>query len=162
MLPVPVDFKDMPERDKAFAVEYITNGFKHNEAAETVGLSRSSGLSKLRNPLVSRFIAKLQEDSNTAKLITQQFVEAQYLEILPKLKGEEEVSIHDHKTGETIQAKKFHSAELVSVMRDLGKSSGYIAPDIGGGGGAAVLVQINLGDLAGDDNFVPAVKVDKI
>lgn len=150
VLPLEDDFRDMEERDKAFAVEYLTNGFKHNNAAEAVGLSRASGLSKLRNPLVSRFIAKLQSDSNTAKLITQQFVEAQYLEILPKLKGEEDVEMVDLKSGESFMGKKFHSAEIVSVLRDLGKSSGYIAPDVGGSGGPTVNVQINMGDLIGD------------
>ena len=108
------------------------------------------GIVKLRDPLVSRFIAKLQEDANTAKLITQNFVEAQYLEILPQLKGEEDVALYNNQTGEGVLAKKFHSAELVSVLRDLGKSSGYIAPDVGGPAGAVVNVQINLGDLTGE------------
>jgi len=153
-------FIDMEERDKAFAVEYITNGFKHLDAAEAVGLSRSSGLNLLRNPLVGAFIGHLQEQSNTAKLITQQFVETQYLEILPKLKGEEEVDIVDIKNGGTFKAKKFHSAEVVSVLRDLGKSSGYIAPEPGGGGGNQVFVQLNLGDLAGDDPIEVVVEAN--
>ncbi len=145
-------FIDMEERDKAFAVEYITNGFKHLDAAEAVGLTRSAGLRMLRDPLVGAFVGHLQEQNNTAKLITTQFVEQQYLEILPKLKGEEESEHVDLKEGTSFLAKKFHSAELVSVLRDLGKSSGYIAPDAGsGGGGPAVNVQINLGDLAGPD-----------
>lgn len=143
-------FIDMEERDKAFAVEYVTNGFKHREAAEAVGLSKSVGLTKLREPLVGVFIGHLQEQNNTAKLITMQFVETQYLEILPKLKGEEEIDMVDAKDGRNYRVKKFHSAELVSVLRDLGKSSGYIAPDVGESR-ALVNVQINLGDLAGKD-----------
>ncbi len=143
-------FIDMEERDKAFAVEYITNGFRHLEAAESVGLSRSSGLTKLRDPIIGAFIGYLQEQNNTAKLITTQFIETQYLEILPKLKGEEEIDMVDLKDGVSFKVKKFHSAELVSVLRDLGKSSGYIAPEVGGGGGT-VNVQVNLGDLAGKD-----------
>lgn len=143
-------WKDLGEQDRAFAVEYLTNGFKHNNAAEAVGLARSSGLTKLRTPIVGAFIGFLQDQSSTAKLITRQFVEAQYLEILPMLKGEENVPIHDQKSGETVMAKKFHSAEIVSVLRDLGKGTGYIAPDNAGDGGATVNVQINLSDLRGD------------
>jgi hypothetical protein len=139
----------MPEQDKAFAVEYITNGFKHREAAMEVGLHAGTGLTRLRDPLIGAFIAHLQSQNNIAKLITTQFVEAQYLEILPKLKGEEEIDVVDIKEGVSVKVKKFHSAELVSVLRDLGKSSGYIAPDLGPSGGN-VNVQINLGDLAGD------------
>ena len=142
-------FIDMSERDKAFGVEYLTNGFKHREAAIEVGLHAGSGLAKLRDPLVGAFIGHLQSEANQAKLITTQFVEAQYLEILPKLKGEEEIDIVDIKNGVAVKVKKFHSAELVSVLRDLGKSSGYIAPDVGPAGGQ-VNVQINLGDLAGE------------
>lgn len=142
-------FVDMEERDKAFAVEYITNGFRHSEAAEAIGLPRSSGVGKIRNPVIRAFISYLQEQNNVGKIITQQFVEAQYLEILPMLKGEEEVEIVDMKNGGTFKAKKFHSAEVVSVLRDLGKSSGYIAPEYGGGG-TVVNVQLNLTDLVGE------------
>ena len=143
------DWTNVPEQDKAFAVEYVTNGFKHLDAAQAVGLSRSSGLRKLRDPLIGAFIGYLQENANQAKLITQQFVEQQYIEVLPMLKGEIEVPIHDLKSGETTNAKKFHSAEVVSVLRDLGKSSGYIQPEFGPSA-ATVNVQINLADLAGD------------
>jgi hypothetical protein len=142
-------FIDMPEQDKAFAVEYITNGFKHRKAATEVGFHADAGIRKLRDPLIGAFISHLQSENNVAKLITTQFVEQQYLEILPKLKGEEEVDIVDIKEGASFKAKKFHSAELVSVLSHLGKSSGYIAPDVGPNVGQ-VNVQINLGDLAGD------------
>jgi hypothetical protein len=138
------------EKDKAFAFEYITNGFNHREAAVSIGMAPGSGISKLRHPLVGAFIQYLQEQSNKAKFITQQFVEQQYLEILPKLKGEEEVDIVDIKEGTSFKAKKFHSAELVSTLRDLGKSSGYIAPDTGPKG-SMVNVQINMGNFVGDD-----------
>ena len=144
---------DLSEREKAFAVEYTTNGFKHKAAAESVGLS--DGLRQLRKPLVGAFIAFLQESSLNAKMITQSFVEQKYLELLPKLMGEEEIPMVDLKTGETFHAKKLHSAEVVSVLRDLGKSSGYIAPEIGPGG-SPVQVNINMGDFVG----VPEVVIE--
>lgn len=149
-------FSDLAERDKAFAVEYLANGFNHGAAAESVGLNRTSGLRKLRDPSIGAFIEYLQSQHLTGRLITQKFVEQQYLEILPKLKGEEDIDVVDHKEGSSFRAKKFHSAELVSVLRDLGKGSGYIAPEIGPGG-SPVNIQINLGDIAGDDSFRPEV-----
>ena len=143
-------FSELSERDKAFAVEYLTNGFKHRDAAEAVGLSANSGTTLLRR--TGPFVEHLQSTSRNAALITKDFVEARYLELLPMLMGEEEVPLVDAKTGHEFSAKKFHSAESVSVLRDLAKSSGYIAPELGGGG-PTVNVQINIGDLAGDDDF---------
>jgi len=140
---------DVGERDRAFAVEYITNGYKHGDAAEAVGLVRSSGTRKLREPLVSAFIRFMQETRQNSKLITQHFVEQKYLEVLPKLMGEEEVDVYDAKEGVSVRVKKFHSAETVSVLRDLGKAAGYIADD--GPRGAAVNVQINMGGFTGEE-----------
>lgn len=145
-------FTDLSELDRAFSVEYITNGFKHREAATTVGLSANQGISKLRQPLVSKFIAHLQDSSIAAKLITQEFVEAKYLEVLPKLMGEEEVPLYDHKEGVTTNAKKFHSAETVSVLRDLGKAAGYVAPE--GPKGGNVNVTIDLGGFTGEPTVI--------
>lgn len=145
-------FTDLAEKDRAFAVEYITNGFNHRKAAVAVGLSPNTGISKLRQPLVSKFIAHLQESSQNAAVITKQFVEAKYLEILPKLMGEEEVPIFDHKEGVTIEGRKFHSAEVVSVLRDLGKAAGYVAPE--GPKGGSVNVTIDLGGFTGEPQIV--------
>jgi len=143
---------DLDERDRAFAVEYITNGFSHNDAAEAVGLSRKSGLKKLREPLIGAFIRHLQASTANAKIITQQFVEQKYLEVLPKLMGEEDVPLFDHKEGISISAKKFHSAETVSVLRDLGKAAGYVAPE--GPKGGNVHVTIDLGGFTGQSEPV--------
>ena len=151
-------FTNLPERDKAFAVEYITNGFNHAEAAVAVGLSKKSGISKLRSPLVAKFIAHLQASTANAKIITQEFVEAKYLEILPKLMGEEDVPLFDHKEGVTVNAKKFHSAETVSVLRDLGKAAGYVAPDGPKGGNVNVIV--DLGGFTGQPNITVIEETD--
>ena len=140
-------FDDLSEKDGAFAVEYITNGYNHRDAAKSVGLKPNTGLAKIRQPLVKAFIAHLQKSSHNAKIITQTFVEQKYLEILPKLMGEEDVPIYDHKEGVTVDARKFHSAEVVSVLRDLGKAAGYVAPE--GPKGGNVNVTIDLGGFTG-------------
>ena len=140
-------WKDLPEVDRAFAIEYITNGFNHANAAEAVGLTKSSGLRKLRAPLVQGFIAYLQDQRAKASIITREFVEQQYLEILPKLKGEEAVPLVSPQ-GDAYEAKKFHSGETVSVLRDLSKAAGYTPEEIKGG--AVVNVQRNMQGLCGE------------
>ena len=151
-------WKDLPESDRAFAIEYITNGFNYADAAETIGLARTSGIRKLRAPLVQGFIAYIQDQRAKASLITREFVEQQYLEILPKLKGEESVQLITPQ-GDSYEAKKFHSGEVVSVLRDLGKAAGFTPEEVGHS--APVNIQINIGDLAGDDNFVVEINDDE-
>ena len=113
---------------------------------------------KLRAPLVQGFIAYLQDQRAKASIITREFVEQQYLEILPMLKGEEEVPLITPQ-GDSYNAKKFHSGETVSVLRDLSKAAGYIAEEVGHN--APVNIQINIGDLAGDDDFkMPVVTIE--
>lgn len=115
---------DLSDQDKAFAYVYILNGYNHLEAAEEVGIARSGALRTLRKPLVSAFISHLQTENFTASRITKDFVESQYLEILPKLKGEEDIA-YVTGMGLEVEVKKFHGSELISVLRDLSKSSGY-------------------------------------
>lgn len=149
---------DLPEIDRAFAVEYMCNGFKHCEAAEAVGLKRSSGLRKLRAPLVQGFITYLNDQRIKARLITQEFVEAKYIELLPKLLGEEEVPLVSPQ-GESYTAKKFHSGEAVSVLRDLGKAAGYVPEETGNK--ASVNVTINMGSLYGEEREIETIIEDK-
>lgn len=115
---------DLTEQKKAFAYEYIANGFKHREAAAKIGFNPNSAMSVLRDPMVSAFISHLQEKHFTSTIITKQFVESYYLELLPRLAGEEEIDVVNA-SGECFRAKKFHGSEIVSVLRDLSKATGY-------------------------------------
>ena len=141
------NWADLPDQKKAFAYEYVVNGYKHGNAAETVGLARSGGLRVLRDPLVSAFIQHLQEKHFTTSIITKQFVEDQYLQILPFLKGEEEIPIVN---GQGIEgmAKKFHASELTGVLRDLSKVTGYQKEDESNKN--ITNIQINLGAVVSD------------
>ena len=137
---------DLDPKHREFANEYLINGFKHREAAKEVGVSDPTRA--MRNPLVRAYIANLQELNGNIRLLNQQFVEQRYMELIPKLMGEEEVPIFDVKEGISVNAKKFHSAETVAVLRDLGKASGYQADEEKAS--QVVNVQINIGDLTGE------------
>lgn len=119
-----IGWPDIPHQKKAFAHEYILNGYNHREAAKEVGIAASSGIRVLREPLVSAYVAHLQETNFTSQIITKQFVEHQYLELIPFLKGEREIPIVTG-SGAEIDACKFHGSELVAVLRDLSKITGY-------------------------------------
>ena len=119
---------DLPDQRKGFGYIYLSNGYNHREAAKKVGFSKNSGMKILREPLVSAFIQYLQEKHFTTSIITKQFVEDQYLQILPYLKGEEEIPIVNGQGG-TANVKKFHASELTAVLRDLSKVTGYQKED---------------------------------
>lgn len=138
------DWIDLSNQHKAFAFEYVANGYKHIQAAAEVGIAKSGALRTLRTPLVSAFIAHLQEKHFTTQIITKQFVENQYLELIPFLKGEEEVPLVNGQ-GDSFEALKFHGSELVAVLRDLGKVTGYQQEDEGNKG--MVNIQMNFGDV---------------
>ncbi len=117
------DWEDLSPEQRAFVFEYMQNGFNHREAARVTGFKPNNGFRMLRHPLVASYIQHLQEEQYERSLLTKSFVEAQYLEIIPKLKGNEEVPLVTG-MGEEVFVKKFHSAEMVSVLRDLSKISG--------------------------------------
>lgn len=130
---------------KAFAVEYITNGYKHRKAAESLGMDPGAGIRMLRDPGMAEMIAVLAAERSTTAVITKDMVESIYLTLLPKLLGEEEVPLITP-GGDQYTAKKFHSGELVSIMRDISKATGFIAPEETAAKGA-VNIQINVGDM---------------
>ena len=141
-----LNWPDVTPEQRAFAYELLRNGYKHAAAAEEIGLARSAGIRLLRHPLVSAFIAELQEQEASHNFITKRFVESMYVDLLPKLLGEEEVPLVTP-AGEQFHAKKFHSSEAVSVLRDLSKSSGYQETE--GPKSATVNVTINAAAMQG-------------
>ena len=118
-------WEDLTHEQKAFAYEYLNNGFNHNKAASTLGLGKSAGRRLLANPLVRAFINHLQEETQSHSLVTKQFVDAVYMNLLPKLMGEEKVNIVTA-SGAEMQAKKFFAGESVALARDMAKHCGYI------------------------------------
>lgn len=144
-------WEDLSHQKKAFAYEYLSNGYKHRKAATHAGIAENSGLKVLREPLVSAFIAELQEKHFTSAIITKQFVESQYLELIPFLKGEEEIPIVTGQ-GEEKNVYKFHASELVGVLRDLSKVTGYQQEEEKNKG--MVNIQMNFGAVMDDPEII--------
>ena len=140
-------FPSLTDQEKSLAIEWRCNGYKVGEAGEFVGLSSSVAGRILRKPLMKAFIAHMGEQIGQDRLITQAFIESAYMELLPKLNGEEEVPLVTP-AGEQYSAKKFHSGEMVSVLRDLAKATGYTKEEAIQQG---IQVNIDMGALLGRD-----------
>ena len=122
---------------------YYLEDYNHQNAAKRANI-KMSGMTALRNPLVNAMIAHLQEAMQQRSLIDADFVRVQWLNMLPKLMGEEEVAMVD-KDGVSYMAKKFHAAESVRTLTELGKSTKFYAG--GSGQGGQVNISINLAAL---------------
>ena len=132
---------DFPLDLKAFAYAYLEH-YNHRKAAESIGRAPSAGISLVRNPLISAYISHLLEKRNISNVITEDFIRSQYIQLLPKLMGEEPIPAVD-KDGIEMQVKKFHSNELVSVLRELGKSTKFYENGSGGSGNVSVNLNFN-------------------
>jgi hypothetical protein len=128
-----------------FVYKYVET-FDHREAAEAVGLKAGSGIHVLRRPLVAAFLEEVQEVYQSRSLVSADFVRMQMLKLLPMLMGEEEVACVDAKEGVTFMAKKFHSADAVRLVTELGKTT-KIYEEGSGGEKGAVTVNVNLAAL---------------
>lgn len=133
-------WSELDAKRKAFAYKYIES-YDHYAAAQAAGFSRSSGLSLLRDPLVVGFIDDLQRVMGERSIITRDFINVQWMKLLPKLMGEEEVMLGVDKDGMQQEGYKFHAGEAVRAVTELSKSTNFYA---GGTGQANVSININL------------------
>lgn len=117
------DWVDLPLQEKAFAHEYIIH-YDHLAAAEAVGKPRSSGISLLRNPLLAAYIAHLQGLQLTSNIITKDFINTQYLQLLDQATGKEDVNIV-LANGLEITARKTLVGEATNILKEMSKSTEY-------------------------------------
>lgn len=143
---------------RAFAMAYLRS-YSHVQAARDIGRP-GKGLVYMRDPQTSAFISDLQEQFEAINLVTDQWVRNKWIEVLPKLMGEEEImAVTPH--GEEVAIKKFHSSETVAALRELGKSTKFYAEGSGNSGEGGVNVTINLGSMVSEPPVVE-VKGDVI
>ena len=120
-------FLSLTQAQRNFAIEF-TKCASHLEAADHAEIPRDKALRTLRDPLVACFINYLNQQKEHYSLIDASFIEVQYLGLLSKLMGEEEVPMLD-KEGTPMKRKVFHSSEAVALLRDMAKISGHYKDD---------------------------------
>ena len=119
---------DLTDAQKLFGMTYIES-YVINASAEVVGVSAATAGKWLREPLMIEFINDLQSHMSNRSVITKDFVNLQWLKLMPKLLGEEAVPMVN-KDGAVFSARKFHASESVSLLKELSKSTDfYGAPE---------------------------------
>lgn len=132
---------DLDPKRKAFAYFYLES-YNQRLAAEKAGFNPSTGSKLLREPLLMAFITDAQEVMAQRSLVNRDFVNFQWLKLLPKVMGEEEVAIVDRKEGLSFFAKEFNANAAAKVLTELSKSTNFYAD--GSDSKGAVTVNINL------------------
>lgn len=136
-------YADLDAKKKAFVFKYL-EAYELRDAAEAVGVSRETARKWLREPLVSSFLNEWQQEMGQRSVITRDFVNQQWLKLLPKVMGEEEVAMVD-KDGMQYTAKEFDAVAATRVITELSKSTNFY--NEGSGSKAAVTVNIDLSAL---------------
>ena len=128
-------FIRLEQPKRMFALEFVATG-SIAEACKAGGIKSDAGRRWLRDPHIAAFIHYLNQQQEHYSLINASFIETQYLSLLGKLLGEEEVALVD-KDGAQFRAKKFDGSGAVAALRDLAKISGHYKED-----GTTVNVQV--------------------
>lgn len=139
-------WNDLDPLKRAFAISYSYCN-SHVEAAREIGKA-GQGLKFLRDPFVRALIADMQAELAKISIINRSFVEQKMLETLEKLEGNVPVPMVTM-SGDSYEEHKFHSGEVVTLLRDMGKIAQIVPKDDGPVGG--VNIQINLGAMVGSD-----------
>lgn len=134
----------LTDKERAFAIEYITNGFNQSKAAKKVGLN--SGRKALSNPSVAKFIANLQNEYLAEAIVTKNTISGMLDRLEDIAMGDEQAYMVDA-LGEAVLVNKFYPDLAVKILDRKAKLHGIIKDD---DNKSPVNIQINVGDLLGN------------
>lgn len=117
------NWPDLSDSQKMFGILYAET-YVISSSATAAGVSPDRAQKWLREPLLIEFINEIQSHLNGRSVITKDFVNLQWLKLMPKLLGEEEVPLITS-SGAIGLHKKFHASESVALLKELSKSTGF-------------------------------------
>lgn len=144
-------FLELEDQKKAFAIKYVSNGYKYREAAKAVGYPVGKSRDLIYEPLVAAYIADLQQKYLAESIVTKSTLDS-YLDRLEDIAfGETEIDIVTG-SGEEKKVNKFHPELAMKVYNERAKLHGLSKEDSGGKGGV-VNVTINTAGLIGESGI---------
>lgn len=139
-------FPDLEPNRRAFCIEYVSNGYKHRDAAVKVGFSANTGITLKREPLVAAFISDLLNTYLAESIVTKQTLDTYLDELEDIAMGRVDINMVSA-DGEEFSAKKFHADLAMKVYNEKSKLHGIVKDD--NDKNTAVNLTINMGDLTG-------------
>ncbi len=138
-------YPDLDDQRKAFCITYVTNGYRHMDAAVHVGFSKVMGTRLKREPLIAAYINDLMNKYLAESIVTKTTLDS-YLDELEEIAfGREEVPMVTG-AGESFEAAKFHPELAMKVYAERAKLHGIVEDD---SKIAPVKVIINMADMTG-------------
>lgn len=90
------------------------------DACECAGVSRAKGRAMLREGVCQAFLSDLADQRGLKSRITSDYIRSQYLNLIPKLMGEEETWLVD-KEGTNYQGKMLFAKDAVAALKEAQK-----------------------------------------
>ena len=140
-------YEDLTPQLRMFAFSFVED-YNHRRAAEFVDLPASRGIGLIRDPLVSALINDIQSELEERSILSTDFVRTMWLQILPKLLGEEAIPLVD-KDGIESTALKFHASESVRALTEIGKATKFYDE---GSGSTGTVINLNFGSVGVRDD----------
>ena len=120
--PSELDTCGLSIQEQAFAYQYMV-GYDYIRAAKEAGMPQAQGKRLTTSSHIARFIGQMQKQDAVHDLITRDFVEKQYIRILPKLLGEERVPLVVNGFAE--EHFLFQAAPALTALRDMQKTTDF-------------------------------------
>ena len=144
------DWVDLGHDERAFCDEYLENGYKHRDAAETIDRPPSSGIRILHKPLCREYIHLMEAKRRDRRIVSERFLDAQLSQLYDQATGEEAVPLVTG-SGMELTAKKFNGQLALGIIQERAKLSGVAKPEIAD---TQVNVIIDMNALTGDNKVV--------
>ena len=155
-------FTILEPEERAFAHEFIANGYDHCKAAETIGRSRDYGKVLKRRPFVAAYIQHLQNTHFNSVIVTKDFIDAKLDDLYDMAVGEVKVPLVTG-DGAGFEEKKFHGGLALQILQERSKTHKIVEP-AGSGPAGGVTINIDLGMALGekDKDGIPIESVIKV
>lgn len=149
-------FADLTEQRRAFCIAFVTNGYKHRDAAQEVGFSPNIGVQLKREPLVAAYIVSLQAKYLAESIVTKQTLDAFLDELEDIAMGRVDAPIITA-SGLALDASKFYPDLAMKIYAERSKLHGIVKED---NKTTPVSVTINMAGMVGGSRETPEITIE--
>ena len=114
------DWADVTSEQKLIAYEWVGSMHDVQATSQTMNMSTRKIQSKLRHPWIRAFISHLESQLKFTSILSRAWLEQEWLEQYRRLTGEIPVPFVN-RDGDEFGVRKFHPAEVVSALKEIGK-----------------------------------------
>ena len=122
------DFNQMDLGERAFAIEYVMNGYDHRKAAQVTHKSAAKGHRLKRLPIVMAFVTQLQKRGIVESFVGKQSLDCFLDRLEEAAMGDVDIPIV-LADGTQLERKKFQGSLAMDIYRERAKLHGVLATE---------------------------------